>query len=208
MLTGRAAARRAEASQCRELPALSRDRPLVVDRSGKRVLIYTEVNPENIEKKNPHWGIVADGGKLASRGILRAFCKPVDFHDGLVAIGAHPGNNLTESSTGRCVAGDRLIVSAGLPGVQGELTLGRIFRDSSGKGFSIRFGGNRKASEEEHTGCITCLESCWVGITSNAAYPLIGSVRRFLSPNSLFSGNPEFLSSEGNRTVILSYRVG
>jgi hypothetical protein len=178
---------------------------LAVDSSGKKVLVYTEVNPENIEKKNPHWGVVADRGRLASKGILKAFCTPVDFHDALIKIGARPGNNLTESTTGQYVGGDRLIVNAMVPATDQEIPLGRIFRDSTGRGFSIRFGGNRRAAEEEHTGCITCLESCWVGITSNAAYPLISSAKRFFSPNSLFSGNPEFLSSGGNRSIILSY---
>jgi hypothetical protein len=186
---------------------LSREKPLSIDAGGKRVLIYTELNREGIHKKNPHWGVVSKNGKLADKGILNAFCEPLDFYDALVQIGAKPGNNLTEKSTGQFVAGDRLIVNAARSNAGREVALGRIFHDSSGKGFSICFGGNRKAAEDQNTGCITCLESCWVGITSNAAYPLIGSFKRFMSPNSLFSGNPELISAVEDRPVILSYRL-
>ena len=111
----------------------------------------------------------------------------------------------TESATGQYVGGDRLIVNDVVPATGQETLLGPILRDSSGKAFVIRFWGNRKAAEEEHTGWITCLESWLVGITSNAAYPLISSAKRFFEPNSLSSGNPEFLSSGGNRSTILSY---
>ena len=35
----------------------------------------------------------------------------------------------------------------------------------------IRFGGNLDNARTFHTGCILCLDSCAVGITSNASYP-------------------------------------
>ena len=34
----------------------------------------------------------------------------------------------------------------------------------------IRFGGNFEAAKAKRTGCILCLDSCAVGITSDAAY--------------------------------------
>jgi hypothetical protein len=190
----------------RDALSLSREKPLSIDGDGRRVLIYSELNRESLHNKNPHWGVVSKSGKLADKGILNAFCEPLEFHDALVQIGAKPGNNLTEKSTGQSVAGDRLIVSAILPNTGKEFNLGRIFRDSSGKGFSICFGGNRKTANDRNTGCITCLESCWVGITSNAAYPVIGSFKRFMSPNSLFTWNTELMPASEHYPVILAYR--
>ena len=79
-----------------------------------------------------------------------------------------------------------------------------ILEDSSGKGFRIRFGGNRQRAAEEHTGCITCLESCPIGITSNAVYPAISSFKRMISPNSQFKGKVEKLPRQGGLILIYS----
>jgi hypothetical protein len=185
---------------------LSRAKSLSIDRERRRVLIYTELNRGSLQNKNPHWGVVSKSGKLADKGILNAFCEPLEFHDALIQIGAKPGNNLTEKSTGQFVAGDRLIVSAVRPDTGKEFAFGQIFHDSSGKGFSISFGGNRKAAHDWNTGCITCLESCWVGITSNAVYPAIGTFKRLMSPNSLFAWNTELIPVLENLPVILTYR--
>lgn len=177
--------------------------PLLIDDKNKRVLIYAELNLKNIDKPNPHWGVVYTGGKLADKAIIRAFCDPLEFHDALVQIGAKPGNNLTSDTVGDYVRGDALGVSVTWAGLNKTLFLSDIIQDSSGRRFQIRFGGNKKAAAEEKTGCITCLESCPVGITSNAAYPAIGGFKRFISPNSHFKGKTEMLPQQGG--IILIY---
>jgi len=186
---------------------LSRQRPLMEDPAGDRLHIYTELNRANVMRDNPHWGVVSHYGTLSEKGILKAFCGPLDFYDALVRIGARPGNNLTEQSRGQFAGGDKLRVTASVPGVRHDADLSRIFLDSTGRGFDIHFGGNRASAEERNTGCITCLESCWIGITSNAMYPLISGFRRFVRANSLFRGNPEFFTAIGDRPVILTYRI-
>jgi hypothetical protein len=154
----------------------TRENPLVIDKEGKRVLIYNEVSEKNLHETNPHWGIVFKDGKYGDKAILRAYSPHLAFHDALVAIGAKPGNNLTKDVLDVPVEGDRLEVTVTWPGLGKELKLADIFYDETKKGFDIKFGGNRKASEENNTGCITCLESCWISITSNANYPNISSV--------------------------------
>lgn len=187
-------------------PLPTREKPLVVDLTARRVFIYTEVNGTGRSGANPHWGIVAVQGTLAEKGILRSYADPLTLHDALLKIGAQPGNNLSRNTTGEFVLGDRLVVTAALPGLERELSLQEVFDDSSGKGFNIRFGGNRLASAREKTGCITCLESCWVAITSNDRYPSLSSFTRFLFPNSHFEGKKNVLTEDG-QPVIISYRV-
>ena len=154
----------------RDGPALpSRTEPLRIDSINKRVLVYAEVNPKSLNQSNPHWGVVFQGGKLNDKAILQAFCTPREFHDALLQIGARPGNNLTLRSSGEVIGGDELLVSVTGPGLSRPLGLADVLEDSSGKGFRIRFGGNRQRAAEEQTGCITCLESCPIGITSNAS---------------------------------------
>ncbi len=184
----------------------SRAEPLWVDSINRRVLIYVEVNPKSLNQSNPHWGVVFQGGKLNDKAILLAFCTPQEFHDAPLQIGARPGNNLTLRSSGETVQGEDLTVTLVIPGENKILSLSDILEDSSKQGFHIRFGGNRQRAVEEQTGCITCLESCPIGITSNAGYPALSSFKRMISPNSQFKGKAEKLPRQGG--LILIYRLG
>lgn len=183
-----------------------RENPLIIDEKGKRVLIYTEVHEMNVHQYNVHWGVVFKDGRFQDRAILRSYANHLDFHDALIKIGAKPGNNLNKDTIGHFVEGDTLEVKATWPGLGKELFLNEIFEDTTGKGFLIKFGGNRKASEEQKTGCITCLESCWISISSNANYPQTSSIKRFINPNSKFRGKANILPTDG-KPVILIYRV-
>jgi hypothetical protein len=185
----------------------TRAEPLRVDSINKRVLIYAEVNPHSLNQSNPHWGVIYQGGKLHDKAILLAFCTPQEFHDALLQIGAKPGNNLRLHTSGEIIEGDELLVSVTWPSLSRPLELADILEDSSGKGFRIRFGGNRQRAAEEQTGCITCLESCPIGITSNAAYPTVSSWKRVLSPNSLFKGKTEVLPGREGSPVIVIYQL-
>ncbi len=181
--------------------------PLSIDLKKRRVLLYTEVNLKNWNKTNPHWGVVYRGGKLSDKGILSAYCTPEEFHAALLQIGARPGNNLTPDQTNTLVQGDELSVSVFRPDLNNSFSLADIISDQTGKGLHIRFGGNLERAAKEKTGCITCLESCPVGITSNAAYPTISSWKRFFSPNSLFKGKTENLPTRAGVPVILIYQL-
>jgi hypothetical protein len=184
----------------------TKEKPLIIDEKGKRVLIYTEVHEMNVHQSNVHWGVVFKDGKFQDRAILRSYANQLDFHDALIKIGAKPGNTLNKDTIGKNVDGDTLNVKATWPGLVKELSLNDIFIDEKGKGFKIKFGGNRKASEEKNTGCITCLESCWISISSNTNYPQTHSLKRFLNPNSKFKGNANILPDDG-KPVILIYSV-
>jgi hypothetical protein len=184
----------------------TKETPLIIDEKGKRVLIYTEVHEMNVHQSNVHWGVVFKEGKFQDRAILKGYSNQLAFHDALLKIGAKPGNTLSKDTIGQYVQGDILEVKATWPGLGKELSLNDIFVDEKGKPFTIKFGGNRKASEEKNTGCITCLESCWISISSNANYPQTGSIKRFLNPNSRFKGNANVLPSNG-KPVILIYKV-
>ncbi|MCE5335145.1 MAG: YdjY domain-containing protein [Desulfobacteraceae bacterium] len=183
----------------------TKENPLVVDKEGKRILIYTEVNEKNLNETNPHWGIVSKDGKFGDKAILLSYANHLAFCDALEQIGAKPGNNLTEDTLDVPVQGDTLRVSATWPGLGREAPLEEIFYDRTGKGFEIKFGGNRPASVAKNTGCITCLESCWISITSNAKYPNISSTKRTSTPNSKFKGQKAVLPG-GGKPVILIYR--
>lgn len=192
------------ASETPNLP--TKDTPLIINEKEKKVMIFTEVYGKNLHQYNPHWGVVFKDGKLQDKAILKSYVSHKDFYDALIKIGAKAGDNLNKDTNNRFVEGDTLDIRATWQGLGKELALSEIFEDTEGKGFLIKFGGNRKASEEHKTGCITCLESCWIAITSNAKYPQISDFKRLLSPNSKFKGKANILPPDG-KPVILIYRL-
>ena len=95
----------------------TREKPLIIDEKGKRVLIYTEVNEMNIHQSNVHWGVVFKDGKFQDRAILKSYANQLDFHDALIKIGAKPGNTLNKDTIDKYVEGDTLDVKATWPGL-------------------------------------------------------------------------------------------
>ena len=183
------------------------DLPLVVDVPSRTVKMYAELSLEHLTRTTGHWGIGCRSGTLADRFILVSPADPLDFHDALIRVGARPGNNLEPDSYGRHVTGDALAVTVSWPGLRAPLDLKEIFHDETGRGFAIRFGGNREAARKHRTGCLTCLESCPVGITSNAAYPHISGIQRSIMPNSRFRGRPEALPRKDAFPLAVCYRL-
>lgn len=181
--------------------------PLLADAKRRSVKIYTELSLVHLKETTHHWGIGCRTGKFADKFILVSPVEPPDFHDVMVRIGAKAGNNLKTDGYGQYVAGDRLSVTASWPGLKKSLDIGDIFFDSTGKGFQIRFGGNREAAEKMKTGCLTCLESCPIAISSNAVYPHISPIQRKVNPNSHFRGKPEVLPNTESLPVVVFYRV-
>ncbi|MGW8272535.1 MAG: YdjY domain-containing protein [Thermodesulfovibrionales bacterium] len=185
----------------------TRETPLVVDAENHRLLVYGEVNQDGDNKVSTHFGVVFKGGQMSEKALITSYVSPSDFHDALLRIGARPGNNLSNESRGEYVEGKMLLVSVTWHGLGKEIPLVDFLTDSGGRGFDIRFGGNRHASESQGSGCLTCLESCWVGITSNAAYPVTSTLGRFLRPNSRFSIKEGVLPHAQGRPLILIYRT-
>jgi len=159
-----------------ELPGgVSAKKPLVIDRAGKRVIIAAEINGRFFEQTSPHCGIGSVTGTNKDLFLFRTRANQNDFYKALVEIGLKPGHNLTEKSPKtEAVQGERLEVTVTWVGAAKAYPLGQVVVDHSEgkKGFEIRFGGNQKAAAALNTGCITCLTSCYAGITSNARYTL------------------------------------
>jgi len=185
----------------------TRGNPVELDMQRRVIKLYTELRLRHLTETTPHWGIGYSKGKLADKFILSSPVEPVTFHDALIRIGARAGNNLSFDGYGKFVKGDRLTLSAQWPGLRTSVGIKDIFYDSAGKGFDIRFGGNRTAASEKKTGCLTCLESCPIGITSNAVYPHLSTLQRILRPNSSFRGKPEVLPAKEAIPVVVFYQL-
>ena len=149
--------------------ALTAENPLSVDTKAHSVSILASYNGRHPEPT--HHGIVARTGKLYRKAFFVAFADPKAFYDALIKAGFKPGDNMTMDNMEKTfVKGDLLDVSVSWKGGRRVYRLDELIRDSNGRPLAVRFGGNLALAVKKNTGCLLCLDSCPVGITSNSSY--------------------------------------
>ncbi|MFZ3101687.1 MAG: YdjY domain-containing protein [Desulfitobacteriaceae bacterium] len=179
---------------------VSKTNPIIVDKVAKTVKMYTEVNGKYFVEPTRH-GIVFKDGSNGEKSILKGWGNQNDFYNALIDIGAKPGNNLT-LETVAAVQGDPLDVTITWNGAGKAIPLYDAILDSQNKKADFRFGGNQAQAKTKNTGCILCLDSCPVGITSDATYPQ----KSFDSKQVEFRGNKAVLPADGT-PVIVTFKV-
>lgn len=178
--------------------ALTPDNPFKVDTKEHSVSILASFNGKHPEPT--HHGVVFKGGKLYRKAFFIGLVDPKTFHESLASVGFKPGNNMTTDNMERTfVKGDLLDVSVSWKGAKRVYRMDELIRDSNGKPLAIRFGGNLTMALKKNTGCLVCLDSCPVGITSNAAYTYGAiDIRKEVS----FTGNKDILPPDGTFVII------
>ena len=167
--------------------------------STQSLTIYTQVNGKYFTEPSRH-GIVFKDGSNGEKCILRGLCSEKDFYAALLSIGAEPADKLVvgvaQPDGTAFVEGQKLDVTVSWEGSNGEIPWSDIMKTGDGKPYvsDFRFGGNIKAAYAKNTGCILCIESCPVGITSNAAYAY-GVVES--TKTEQFYGNADDLPEDG-----------
>ena len=168
-----------------------------VNSATQSVTIYTQVNGKYFTEPSRH-GVVFKDGSNGEKCILRGLCSEKDFYAALLSVGGVPGDKLvfTEAQPGDLIEGQKMDVTVSWEGSNGEIPWADIMTTGNGKPYvaDFRFGGNIKAAYAKNTGCILCIESCPVGICSNAAYGY-GVVET--TKTEQFYGNPDVLPEDG-----------
>ncbi|MGK0467938.1 YdjY domain-containing protein [Clostridium sp.] len=174
------------------------DKLMVVDTDKKEIRMQTEVNAKYFTETTRH-GVVFKDGSNGEKSVLRGLVSQLDFHQALLDIGAKPGDNLKLEDMKKAVAvdGDKIDVFVTWEGLEKEIPFNDIIKSSDAKPMDIRFGGNLESAKAKNTGCVLCLDSCAVGITSNANY-VTGS-----SDTVKFYGNEEILPEDGTRVTVV-----
>ncbi|MEK6266242.1 MAG: YdjY domain-containing protein [Clostridium sp.] len=174
------------------------DKLMVVDTDKKEIRMETEVNAKYFTESTRH-GVVFKDGSNGEKSALRGLVSQFDFHQALLDIGAKPGDNLKMEDMKKsvAVAGDKIDVFVTWEGLGKEIPFNDIIKSSDAKPMDIRFGGNLESAKATNTGCVLCLDSCAVGITSNANY-VTGS-----SDTVKFYGNEEILPEDGTRVTVV-----
>ncbi|MDY6065546.1 MAG: YdjY domain-containing protein [Finegoldia sp.] len=185
------------------LKGVSEQNPIFVDKENKTVTIYTTFNGKFLTEPTRHLAIY-NQGKLADMAYFSSYASTEDFYKGLEEIGATPGNNMTADNAATTkTEGTDLKVTLFWNGNENGTDVNDAIQDSNGNKINMRFSGNKDNSKEFNTGCISCLDSCFVGITSNATYSL-GAIEE--RGEVVFKANADKLPQD-KEAVALVYSV-
>lgn len=186
-----------------EVAGVSLENPIKVDKEAGTITILSQVNGKYFTEPTRHASVFKDGGNGA-KSIFTAYATPVDFYNGLIEIGAKPGENMTlDNKETTHVEGTPIKVSVTWNGADKEYDINDVIKDSNGKKLEFKFGGNLENAKSKNTGCIACLDSCPVGIISNTTYTY-GAVEK--RGEVKFTGNADVLPEDGTY-VALTYSI-
>ncbi len=187
------------ANQTESVDGLTKEAPLKVDKTAKTITFLAQVNGKYFYESTRHAAVFATGSN-GEKSVFRAFATPENFYNALVEIGAKAGDNMTmENKDKTNVTGSAFDVSVNWPSAKAGVTIDQAIKDSTGKPIDVRFGGNLAAAQQYKTGCLICLDSCPVGITSNATYKF-GAVET--TKEVAFTGNKDVLPADGTYVAI------
>jgi len=177
--------------------------PMKVDKENKTITILAAVNGKYLTENTRH-AVVFKDGKFGDKPVFRAFQNQNDFLQAMLEIGGVAGNNMTKANGETTyVEGQKIALSVTWNGAPKSYDINEVISDSNNKLIDLRFGGNEKNAKELNTGCITCLDSCSVGIISNHAYTY-GAVEK--RGEVIFHGNAAILPKDGT-LVAVTYKL-
>ena len=182
-----------------EVDGVSLANPIKIDKEAKTVTVLCSVNGQYFTQPTRHASVFTGGG-FGTKSIFTAYGNQLDFYDALVEIGGKEGGNMTaDNKETTHVEGDPIKCEVTWNGADKYYDFNEVIIDSNKKPIEMRFGGNRKASEAKNTGCLSCLDSCPVGIISNTTYTY-GAVETRGEVG--FTGNAEILPEDGTYVAV------
>lgn len=150
---------------------------LHIDEDAKQVTIPAQLNDNYFSEPGRHLAVNPDGNE-GGKTLFDSKVTPLELHEALEEIGAEPGNNLTyETAQDQHVEGTPLQIDIVWEGADQAYSVDDILEDSNGNAFDFRFGGNKETSKEKQTGCLICLDSCYISPVSNATYTF-GAIKK------------------------------
>ena len=142
---------------------------IIINKDKQEVVLYAEVNAKYFTESTRH-GIAFRGGSNGDKAILRGLGDEKVFYEAMVAVGFEPSNTLTMEDMSKSVSVEGQALEVFVSWESQEIPFADAIRASEERPMDIRFGGNIEYAKEYNSGCTLCLDSCAVGITSNAAY--------------------------------------
>lgn len=154
---------------------------ITVNKEKKTVSIKAKVNEKYFTTKTRHL-IVDNSGFNKGQSMLTGYCKPADLYNALIKVG---GVSWSSTANNKLKAGEKIsknnAENKNYSHVDVTISWGSESHDLSeilttkrgGKTppqLDMVISGNPKAAANEPSGCIVCLDSCYIGIVSNVKY--------------------------------------
>ena len=159
----------AEETTEEETPAAPED--IVVDAENHTVTITAQLNGTFFDQSTMHYCVWKDGG-AGDKAMFAAYCNSQDFYNAMLEAGGEPWNTTTDKiENGEFTDGQKVEVTLTWDGQDTPVAMADSLKSADGPlDVDMRFSGNQQNNSDCGSGCIACLNSCWAGITSNAAY--------------------------------------
>ena len=163
---------------------------VVVDTENKTVTITAQLNGTFFDQSTMHYCVWKDGG-AGDKAMFAAYCSAEDFYNGMIEAGGEPWNTTTDKiEDGEFTDGQKVSVTLKWEGQDTPVTMADSLKSADGSlDVDMRFSGNLQNNKDCGSGCIACLNSCWAGVTSNAAYGFnaidSGAVSAFLNDSTM-----------------------
>lgn len=144
---------------------------IIVDKEAGTVTITAQVNGTFFDQPTMHYIVFKDGG-AGDKAMMAAYCDSQDFYNAMIEAGGEPWNTTSDKiANGEFTDGQKVKITFTWDGQTEPVEMVDTVRSDEGAfDVDMRFSGNQANNKEAGSGCIACLNSCWAGITSNAAY--------------------------------------
>lgn len=183
-----------------EIDGVSLKNPIKLDMKTKTITVLCKVDGKYFHQPTRHASVFKDGTN-GSKTIFVAYGKPKEFYEDLIKLGAKPGDNMTPENAAKTkVEGTPIKMKVTWPGAPKVYDINEVVNDSNGNKIEFKFGGNLKRSQKMNTGCLSCLDSCPVGIISNSVYTN-GAVEK--RHEVAFTGKEDVLPKDGTYVVTI-----
>ncbi|MBQ6440537.1 MAG: fibronectin type III domain-containing protein [Mogibacterium sp.] len=156
---------------------------VTVDKTAKTVTVSAVMNGRYFDESTRHLMIDRKGFNKG-KAILTSYCTPDDLYNGLVKAG---GRSWSKSEGKTLKMGEknsvsnaenrdfsRIDISISWDGETHSLSecLTTEKNGNTAPDIDMIFSGNPKAAAKTPSGCMTCMDSCYIGIVANSAYGL------------------------------------
>lgn len=149
--------------------------------------------------------IVASDGFNSEKSVLCCLAPARDVYNAMMEAGFGAGKRneeVFELEKGETLSeGDKISISLTWEGQDEPVDIKDclVLDDGSHPEIEIHFHGNHANFEKNYSGCVTCLDSCYVGLTSNAKYGFLDVEKN--SPNIL--GDSKVLPEDGTVVQVI-----
>jgi len=185
----------------------------IIDRAHHEVRIPATVQPNAMSRPfgvQGHHAIVWKGGRARYWALFVSDVSDHDVRQALNALGAKPGENLTEDcwnarndpnnpEPDKRVGGTPIDVFVEWNGTRANLADLLTEKGQPRPALEFRYGGNERYQKDFKSGCIVCLYSCPGGAIGNHAHP----IRDYVHDGVVYSSIPNRLPPSGTKVIII-----